>query len=244
MGDMTSAAFTYTGTELDALSAAKNYYSMLVGRFAPHVGERVVEVGAGVGTFGEYVLSATRLRELLLIEPADNNFPVLAQRFADDSRVRAVHGYLEDLAAAASADTIVAVNVLEHVPDDAKFLDDAWRILEADGKLLLFVPALPFLFGTLDEAFEHHRRYTRMVLASRLVTAGFEILDLRYVNLPGVLSWFIAGRVLRKRTITLRDARLYDRWITPTTSWIERRWSPPLGQSLFAVARKNSHANQ
>lgn len=234
-----ATAFTYSGEELDAMAAAGNYYRWIAGRFAPFLGRRVVEAGAGIGTFAEHLLRAAPGVELTLVEPASNNYPHLEARFADHPRVRTRQGYLEDAGEAGCADAVVAVNVMEHVHDDAAFLRAAHRLLAPGGHALLFVPALPAIYGTLDEAFEHVRRYTRGVLAARLREAGFEPRTVRYTNLPGVAAWWFSGRVLRRRTVSAQDAALYDRWVIPWVSAIERIWAPPLGQSLFAVARKN-----
>jgi SAM-dependent methyltransferase len=230
--------FDYSGAELDALAEARNYYGWISGRFAPYLGERVVEAGAGIGTFAGHLLERRPGIRLLAIEPADNNYPALSARFAGDERVTTRHGYLDQTLDAASADSVVAVNVMEHVPDDAGFLANAQRVLVPGGHLLLFVPALPALFGTLDRAFEHHRRYLRPGLAARLRTAGLEPLEVRYMNLPGVAAWWVSGKLLRRTTVTPRDARLYDRWVVPWVRALESRWSPPLGQSLLAIARK------
>ena len=98
---------------------------------------------------------------MLLIEPAENNIPALRARFADDSRVRIHHGYLEDIGDSGVAETVIAVNVLEHVERDAEFLRAAHLTLTPGGSLLLLVPAVPRIYGSLDKAFDHYRRYTR-----------------------------------------------------------------------------------
>jgi SAM-dependent methyltransferase len=232
------AAFTYSGEELDALAGAVNYYRWIVRRFAPFLGRRIVEVGAGIGTFAEHVLGAAPDAELTLVEPAANNFPHLRARFAGRPNVRALHGYLADAGDAGSADSVIAVNVMEHVRDDAAFLANAHRLLAPGGHALLFVPAVPAIFGTLDEAFEHFRRYTRRELDARLRAAGLSPVRVAYTNLPGVAAWWLSGRVLRRRTVSARDARLYDRWVIPWVSALERVWTPPVGQSLIAIARK------
>src|SRR5687768_2611354 len=120
--------FSYSGTELDAMAEAENYYRAIVAEFEEHIGARVVEAGAGIGTFAEHLLSSTNASEIILVEPALNNFPHLQQRFAENSCVQVVHGYLEDITTA-SVDTIVAVNVLEHIADDVAFLPAAHEAL-------------------------------------------------------------------------------------------------------------------
>ncbi|MGH7480937.1 MAG: class I SAM-dependent methyltransferase [Longimicrobiales bacterium] len=237
-----ASPFAYSGNELDALADARNYYRWLIGRFEPHLGPRVIEVGAGIGTFAEWILGTGRVEALTLIEPAANNYPRLARRFAADPRVRAVRGFLEEQVQEQEGeqgqDALVAVNVLEHVEDDVAFLDAAWRALRPGGALLIFVPAGPRIFGTLDRALEHHRRYDRKTLRRRLETAGFRIETLRYANSVGVLAWFLTGRVLRRTTLDAAIVKLYDRLVVPWLLAFENRVAPPLGQSLLAVARR------
>jgi SAM-dependent methyltransferase len=183
-------------------------------------------------------LTHTTVAELVMVEPGDNLFPLLQQRFAGEPRVRIIHGYFQDLKPSASADSIVLVNVLEHVAEDRALLSDVHEVLTPGGTLLLLVPALSLLYGTLDVAFGHHRRYSKPSLADKLREAGFQILVLSYFNLPGILGWFLTGQVLRRRTLEPRHVRLYDRWVVPWLSRVEERWTPPFGQSLMAVARK------
>ncbi len=153
---------------------------------------------------------------------------------------KAVKGYLKGSAEPQSGDSLIAVNVLEHVERDDDVLRQAWDIARPGGTLLLFVPALPEIFGSLDTAFEHFRRYTKESLRRSLETAGWHIESLGYMNMPGILPWFVAGRMLHRTSITGREARLYDRFIVPVTAAIEDRVKAPIGQSLIAIARKNA----
>lgn len=237
--------FSYSGSELDAVAEAANYYRWIVDAFSAHLGPRTAEAGAGIGTVSELVLKRGTVRELILVEPASNNVPALSKRFAGDPRVRVHHGYLEDLAPTLRADTIIAVNVLEHVENDREFLRAAHAGLVPGGKLLILVPALPAIFGSLDRAFDHYRRYTRGVLRSAVMEAGFEIDDLHYLNVLGVAAWFVAGRVLGRTTLGRGQVRFYDRWVIPWLSRVEKIIHPPVGQSLFLIARRpDTRSNQ
>ena len=235
---MTATQFAYSGSELDALATAKNYYRTLAAQFRPYIGHRVLEVGAGVGTFAEYLLREGGAGELTLVEPADNNYPTLRENFAGMPGVQTVHGYLQDLLGVEQFDTIVAVNVLEHVEDHQAFVDAAHALLKPGGTLLLFVPALPLIFGSLDHAFDHYRRYTRRILGPLLARAGFQVVDLRYTNALGAFAWFVSGRILRRRTILPWEVRFYDRWMIPWITRLEQHFRPPFGQSLIAVAKR------
>jgi SAM-dependent methyltransferase len=228
----------YSGTELVALGAAHNYYRSIFAHFAPHLGNRVVEVGAGIGTFSDFLLKYTNASHLTLIEPADNLFPILRDRFSGETRVKTVQTCLEDLSGSLTADSVVLVNVLEHVADDETLLQAVYRVLVPAGALLVFVPALPCLFGTLDESFGHYRRYSKRALGQKILKAGLQLVRLRYFNFPGVVTWFLAGKVLKWRTLRPRDIGLYERWVTPWMSRLDRLGEPPIGQSLIVVALK------
>ncbi len=238
IGEMTFTDFSYSGSELDAVAEATNYYRWIIDAFSKHIGPATIEAGAGIGTVSELILAKNVVRDLLLIEPASNNVPALRARFAGDPRVRVHHGYLEDLAPTLRADTIIAVNVLEHVERDVEFLRAAYTALVPGGKLLILVPALPAIFGSLDRAFDHYRRYSRPVLRSALMKAGFEIDELYYLNCIGMAAWFVAGRVLGRTTLGRRQVRFYDRFVIPWLSRAEKIVHPPIGQSLFLIAHK------
>jgi SAM-dependent methyltransferase len=130
------------------------------------------------------------------------------------------------------------VNTIEHVPSDESLLQTVYQLLAPKGTILLLAPALPLLYGTLDEAFGHVRRYTKSMLAYKLEQAGFHLERFHYINFPGVISWFLAGKVFRWRTLQPKSVRIYDRWFVPWISKLERCWKPTIGQSLIAIARK------
>ncbi|MHB8413057.1 MAG: class I SAM-dependent methyltransferase [Candidatus Acidiferrales bacterium] len=230
--------FVYSGTELDAMAEARNYCRWILSFFSPYLGETVVEIGAGTGTFSQLLLNSARTAELVLFEAAGNLFPSLRKRFAGDPRVHVYFGSFEPSVLREPVDSIVLVNVLEHILDDVALLSQIQRSLRPGGSLLLFVPALEWNYGSLDKAFEHHRRYTKATLRKKLQDANFRIERMRYANLPGVAAWFFAGKVLRRKALTPSDVRFYDRWIVPWCSRLEMALEPPIGQSLMVVALK------
>src|SRR5258705_1947921 len=209
----TISDFSYSGTELDAVAEATNYYRWIIDSFAKGLGKRIVEAGAGIGTVSELVLERASPTQMLLIEPAANNITELRRRFENDARVQIYHGYLENVGGAFSADTVIAVNVLEHVERDADFLGAAYAMLNPGGALLLLVPALPAIYGSLDKAFDHYLRYTRPGLEKLLSSSGVRIATVHYLNFVGIAAWFGAGRILHRTTLGRTQVRFYDRWV-------------------------------
>jgi SAM-dependent methyltransferase len=231
-------SFSYGGNELEAMAEARNYYRWILSIVGPYVGKRVVEIGAGVGNFAAALLQATKVSELTLVEPAENLFPDLARRFSAEPRVQVAKGFLQEDALFMGMDTLISVNVIEHVARDREFLRAGSMKLVPGGRIIIFAPALAALYGSLDRNFGHYRRYSKKDLGDKLVAEGFSLEVLRYFNFPGVLAWFLTGKVLRRQTLRASSVRAYDRWVVPWLAQLEHRWEPPLGQSLLAIARK------
>ena len=234
----TGNRFQYSGSELDSLAEATNYYAWVLRQFEPYLGPTVIEVGAGIGTFSEYLLGSPKVQNLIAVEPALNTLPHLRSRFQDNNKVRVLPGYLSDHYTSLSANAVAAVNVLEHVEDDAAFLSEAHAAVVPGGHLLLFVPAIPAIYGSLDKVFEHFRRYTKPTLRKVIEGAGWKPRRIAYMNLPGIAAWFVAGRILRKTSIAPADAKAYDSLVVPWISRLEQIVPPPIGSNIIAIATR------
>ena len=234
----------YPSTELPTFDDAPNYYAAILKYFAPYLGGHVVEVGAGIGTFSQCLLSLPQITTLTLVEPAKNLFPTLRKKLSGNSKVRFVNGNLQSVASSLSCDSVVLINVLEHVENDEELLSTIHQVLKPEGTVLLFVPALPGLYGSLDKEFGHIRRYRKGELGSLLTKVGFQVERLRYFNLPGILSWFVFGKIFKCKTLNPWSIWLYDRLFMSWIPRFERMWDPALGQSLLAVSTKSPKENR
>lgn len=233
---------SYPGRDLEAMVFAKRYHSWICDLFAPWLGERLVEVGAGSGNFSRMLL-ARGAGSLLAIEPSPEMFSRLSGWASTDRRVEVHHGTLATSGVEPeSADAILYVNVLEHIEDEAVELETARSALKPGGSLLLYVPALEFLYSDFDRRIGHYRRYEKKALRQLVVSAGFQTEFCRYVDLLGVLPWYLSMRLL-KGDLSPRAVALYDLLGTPLTRWLETRVSPPVGKNLALVARKPLRAS-
>lgn len=219
---------------LERLAAdAPRYNRWLTARVAPWVGRRVLEVGAGIGNMAEFFLDRERL---VLAEPDAEYRDRLAARFAGQPHVSVVPVRLPEVdsrLAAERLDTVICLNVLEHVEADGAALAAMRGLLHRGGRLVLLVPALPFIYGTLDSALGHYRRYAAAELRAKITAAGLRLLHIEYFNLGGVLGWWLTGRVLRRTIIPRGSLRLYDALVP---LFRMERWLPwRIGQSLIAV---------
>ena len=197
------------------------------------VGRRVLEIGSGIGNLSTFLLDCERL---VLTDTREEYLDRLRTRFAKHPNVAVARLYLPTEVAALAGqqfDTIICLNVLEHVDDDATSLRAMRRMLTPGGRLILLVPALPALYGTIDRALGHHRRYKRAPLASLLEATGFMVAHVEYFNLAGVPGWWFAGKVLRRRLIPATSLKLYDA-LVPLFR-LEQLLPWRVGQSLIAI---------
>jgi 2-polyprenyl-3-methyl-5-hydroxy-6-metoxy-1,4-benzoquinol methylase len=202
-------------------------------RLRPWVGRRVLEIGSGIGNLSEFLLGSERL---VLTDTREEYLERLRQRFARHRNVAVERLYLPNEHGALAGqrfDTIICLNVLEHVDDDSGSLVAIRGMLAPGGRLVLLVPALPALYGTIDRALGHHRRYKRAGLAALLAAAGFTVAHIEYFNLAGVPGWWFAGRVLRRQMIPSGSLKLYDA-LVPLFR-LERLLPWRVGQSLIAI---------
>ena len=125
---------------------------------------------------------------------------------------------------------------MEHIEDDRATLSDMREILQPGGRLVLLVPALAKLYGSLDVHLRHFRRYEKAELEEKVRAAGFQIEELRFVNRPGIFGWWLNGSVLRRRVLP-RGQLLAFKFLMPMLKR-EENHPPSSGLSLLAIARR------
>jgi glycosyltransferase involved in cell wall biosynthesis len=223
---------------LRIMSRAGRYSRFLFEQARPHLGPRVVEIGAGVGNISRYLLD----RERVVLTDSDPGYlRRLQAAFRDWEYVEVVPLDVERPAAAdrkldGTFDAALCFNVIEHVRDDRAAAARLARLLKPGGRAVVLVPAHAWLYGSLDRHLGHHRRYGRKDLEALLEGAGLEIEELRFLNPLAVPGWFFNGRVIPRKVIPDVQLGIFDRF-TPLVRFLAR-FDLPVGLSLFAVGRK------
>jgi hypothetical protein len=222
--------------EMAALSQAENYRAALLCEFSACLRGNVLEVGAGFGQITEALLKTPDISKLASIEPHPEFYRELLKKFPGHTLIE---GTIDHLTDNGPWNAIVSINVLEHIEGDQSELKKYHQhLLKGNGKLCLFVPARPEIYGQLDKDFGHFRRYTRAELRQKLEDAGFEIVRLRYYNFIGYFAWGLMICLLGQRHLNPSSVRFFDRYIFPPMYGFESSICPPfIGQSLLAVAR-------
>jgi SAM-dependent methyltransferase len=220
---------------LESLASAVNYNKWLTDLAVPHLGDWPLELGSGLGDYAQAWLDSGTPR-ITTTELDPRRLAELRSRFAADPRVEARE--LDILRPEeGSHSSLVAFNVLEHIPDHIGALRAAHTVLRPGGLVIIFVPAFPFAMSRFDRAVGHVRRYTRPELLTAFTSAGLEPVDARYVNLPGLPAWYVTMRLLRGEPKQGPLLSFWDKRVIPAARGWESRHRVPFGQSVFGIAR-------
>lgn len=206
---------------------------------APSLGRAILEVGSGVGVMSKFLVA--RGDPVILSDRQAIYLKYLHDRFGDAPHITYQLLDLEneryDLGSH-RIDTIVCLNVLEHLENDRRVLQGSHALLPEGGRLVLQIPNYPLLFGSLDEAYGHYRRYTRRIITERLSEAGLRIVWIRNFNPLGIPGWILSARILRRRRLNVTMLRLYNA-VVPLARRLDflARFA---GLSLLVCAEKRS----
>jgi len=227
---------------LRRVSRMSRFNNWLVDELEPHMGQVVLEVGAGTGNITQWLLR--RGKRVVALDRSAASLEFLGGRFGGHANLECLLADITDTDGEelrrCGADTVICLNVLEHVEADALALHCMREALLPGGRLLLLVPAHPWLYGSLDRALGHLRRYRRRTLCELVTGAGFRVMRSRYFNLFGVLGWWVASRLTCQQVLPERSLALYER-LTPLFRLLERLTGRLLGQSLIVVAEATNN---
>ena len=223
---------------LENLKGVDNYYDWIVDLIEPFLGDRVLEIGAGVGTVSARIGMGGR--SVVAVEPDPRAFAELDMWAQGNSRHSAIAGTLSEATTSITPDfsSAVMVNVLEHIDNEVAELSLIRDHLRPGGHIAIWVPAHEVLFARFDESVGHYRRYNKRRLAALADMAGLEVVQLRYVNPVGALGWLATATALRITPTESSLASAFDKYVVPVTRKAERRWEPAFGQSVLMIARK------
>jgi 2-polyprenyl-3-methyl-5-hydroxy-6-metoxy-1,4-benzoquinol methylase len=235
------ASIAYTGGELELFREAHHWKAYLASELRPFVGGRVLEVGAGIGgttrAFGD---TGATVSDWCCLEPDPaqaDHLREMVKRHELPRACRVREGTVGDLPPQEAFDSILYVDVLEHIADDAAELRAAARHLAPGGHLVVLSPAHRWLFSPFDRRVGHHRRYTR---ASLLAAAPGELVPVRtrYLDAAGLLASLANRVLLRQAEPTPREIRVWDSVLVRASTRVDRLFLYRIGKSVLAVWRR------
>ena len=238
---------TKTGFETmsSGLSSAKNYFLWQFNLIKPYLGNTVLECGTGNGILTKQLLK-TNAKKICSID---------LDRFCLDQLANTIKDKRLQLKQCDLAkpdwykqfphetfDTAIMFNVLEHLRNDLQTLEQLAVCIKPKGKLLLFIPAFQSLFGGMDKAAGHFRRYNRTAIIQLLNQAGFNEIKAEYVNPLGFFGWFVTNRICKVKdlnaTMVNSQISIYDKYLIPLSNALQPLTKFALGQSIYVVATK------
>ena len=234
--DYIYAEDVYGSQVLGRLNRAPRFTKWMADVIRPYVGEKVLEIGAGIGNLTLQLIPrrmywASDINPLYLtyLENIGLNRPYMRVGYTDGENS-------ESFPKEQKFDTVICLNVVEHLADDLAALNNIRGVLEDGGRAIVLVPCGPWLFGTLDEVLGHQRRYTKKQLVELAEKAGFHLENVMAFNRVGVIAWWLNGRLLRKRTFGLWQIKMLN-LLTPLFRVLDN-FLPLPSLSLIAVLSK------
>ena len=228
-------SLNYQYEVLRTFAITHNYNRWIFDLLKPSLGKNILEVGCGIGNLTKYLANYNRLT---CIDKSENfikhmkiDYPEI-KFYEVDITDRSVLKLGEN-----SFDTVICVNVLEHIDDDIKALKNMFDLLEKNGKLLLIVPAIENAYGTMDKKVGHFRRYSKYDIVKKLSGVNFTIEKIQYHNIFGLIGWLLNARIFKRSEFPIFQTIFYDKLI-PFISKLEKNVKLPIGMNLFVIAVK------
>jgi SAM-dependent methyltransferase len=228
---------------LERFAAATHFNRWLFDTVRPHCKGHVLEVGSGIGNISKLFLenkirlTASDLREEYcdLLQQQFGNNPSLAGVVSIDLAVPDFTQRYSHLLQ--QFDSVVALNVIEHIEDDKRAIDNCVQLLKRGGHLVILVPAFQTLYNLFDEELGHYKRYTGRSLRALEESAGLEVIHQQYFNVVGIMGWIVDGGILRKRLIPRQQLLYFDKLI-PLIKLVDTITFHSFGLSTIAIGRK------
>ncbi len=218
---------------LDHLGQAHRFNDWVFSQFRDRLGHDVLEIGCGTGNFTQLIAAAGH--RVTGCDIDDAYVAQAAQRLRPYPEARVMRKDATQAEFGQSFDSVVLLDVLEHIEDDVGMLRRLRGALRPGGTLILKVPAMPFLLCGMDRAIGHYRRYSKRSLAARLREAGFVMVRQRHFNAAAVAGWFINGKLLGRVTPPAGQLAAFER-LLPVLRFLETLLRPPFGISLITTA--------
>lgn len=220
---------------LESMNMAYWYNQWSINQFKKYLIGDILEIGCGIGNFTEYLFPYGTILAI------DINKKYIRQTYKKlHEKVRVGFGDIEEgkyFFKSKSFDTIVCLNVLEHIENDSKALENIFNLLKTGGNLILIVPAHSFLYGAIDNAVGHYRRYEKNKLLNLLERHNFKIIKSRKLNFLGGVGWWITGKLLGKSFVEKSKIKIFN-FLAPFFLSLENILEPPFGTSILVIAKK------
>ena len=230
--------FTYIGTELELFARAKNWKNYLRFLLKKYIKGRVLEVGAGIGN-NTKLLSNSQYSHWLCLEPDPELFQVLKDSIDSNDLInfKAQNGTVNSLDARQVFDSILYIDVLEHIQEDRRELIETSKHLDIGGNLIILSPAHQWLFSPFDRAIGHYRRYNKRSLKA-VIPDDIEIVKQAYLDSVGLMASLANKLILKQTQPTLKQIKVWDKFMVSVSRKLDPFLGYQVGKSILLVGNK------
>jgi 2-polyprenyl-3-methyl-5-hydroxy-6-metoxy-1,4-benzoquinol methylase len=235
-----------TGFEtLESFSRIPSFNHWLYDKIKGYATGQILEIGSGIGNISVFLLRDQPAVSLSDLRPEYTH--LLNKNFKGEQHMQGVyeldlalpdfmHRYPDLLE---KFDTVIALNVIEHIGDDELAIRNATSLLRKNGKLVILVPAGQWLYNSLDRELGHCKRYSKKSLNNLLKSAGLEISDSKYFNAAAILGWWFSGNILHEKIISPVKLKVYNLMV-PFFRILDWFISGFIGISVISIGSKNN----
>ena len=248
--------FHYSGHENLEIDVCRTHFNNWIYKeIFPGLKGDILEVGSGIGTFSQKIIRDVQHSHITLTDISLPYVKKLEERFSksNDGNNNNINNNNSisicklDLNCKADYekigyekfDSIIAINVLEHVEDDIFALQQLYKMLKSEGILIILVPCHKFLYNVIDTNVGHFRRYTKKDLELKIRKTRFSIERMFYFNMLGIIGWYINGNIAKNPKINSSASKLFDR-IVPLLKYVEAMTGKKIGLSIICYLKKHS----
>lgn len=232
--------YQYPGSELELFSAAKNWKQYVTKIIKPYIYGDLLEVGAGIGT-NTLLFFNNNVSSIILLEP-DKKFCDVLQKLSFNKSFSVscsvINGYISDIPTTTKFDTILYIDVLEHIEDDIKEIEMASCLLKQNGKLIVLSPAHMYLMSPFDKAIGHFRRYSKKSILSLVKDKSVVPVKCIYVDSVGLFASFANKYFLKQKYPGNPQIAFWDNWMIPLSTILDRALQHKVGKTIIAVWEK------
>jgi len=228
---------------LENFSEAPRFNKWLYEKISGFVSGQILEIGSGIGNISAYLLNDNPGVTLSDLRP--EYCQILENRFGRNPNLRGIYSLdlsVTDFDSRYSVflekfDTVIALNVIEHIAEDSLAIRNAIRLLRKNGKLVILVPAGRWLYNSLDRQLGHFKRYSGPGLKRQMESAGLAVSYFGYFNAAAILGWFVIGNILGKKLVSLSQLKIFNK-LVPVFKLLDLFITPFTGISVISTGIK------
>jgi phospholipid N-methyltransferase len=231
----------YLDENLTIMAKSSNFIDWLYDEIKPYLCGTILEVGSGIGIYSRKIVSNFKMNTIILSDVNPIYVNNLKKTFSDTPNINVIKLDLErksDYKHLKNINSVIALNVLEHVHNDVASLNYIYNILSYKGKLIIIVPANKFLYNSIDKSVGHYRRYNIKDLKTKILMTKFKPKEIHYLNFISIFGWYLNGNIFKKKIVNEHAMQIFNQLVPFLRTFEKYILRKKIGISLLVVLEK------